>query len=147
MKEIHGAHAAAPEHHGNVEDRPKSQAQNRRMVVEGGYDIRGAAAAKDLQIREHVLGPRRVLLFLSAAGRIDRRQAGVDPLDFGPITVELHDGEEAVPDGLTAELFDRAADRERLVRSAQRLGERAQIFGLELSAIFPDAVSHYQNRK
>jgi hypothetical protein len=48
----------------------------------------------------------------------------MDPLDFGTIAIEAHDGEELMPDGLAAERLERPTDGERLVRSAQRLGEQ-----------------------
>ena len=88
------------------------------MVVEGRYDVCGLAAAKDFHIREHMIGPRRRLLLLSASGRISRWQTSMDPLDFAKIAVEVHDGEKSMSYGLTGEVLNCATDRERLTRRA-----------------------------
>ncbi len=88
------------------------------MVVEGRYDVCGLAAAKDFHICEHMIGPRRRLLLLSASGRISRRQTSMNPLDFAKIAVEVHDGEKSMSYGLTCKIFECATDRERLIRRA-----------------------------
>jgi hypothetical protein len=78
----------------------------------------GPVPRKNFHFTQDPVGPRRRLLLLSSANRIGRGQIGMDPLDLVAIAIETHDSEEPMSNGLTAELFDCAADVNRLVRCA-----------------------------